>query len=317
MNAKIEDKTFDPKKAETFFAGIYAAALTPMRENFSCNDEELANHCHGLINRGCQGVVLFGTTGEGTSFSLEEREKTIKNVIKLGINPKRLIVGISFCAIDDVVKLASTAIEQACAAVLILPPFFYNGVNDAGIIAFYKEVIQKISDPHLKILLYHIPQYSGVFITLPIIKALQEEFPNNVIGIKESEGNLSLTKEILTAFPGFKVFVGSELQISEAVQMGALGGICGVANAYPELICSLYEFGKDQKKLNNNVWVQNMVKTLKNYPRIPALKTLLKKQKGVAWHVLRPPLTALNEKESQVLIEGVKEYEVAPKPTLS
>jgi 4-hydroxy-tetrahydrodipicolinate synthase len=302
----IEDKISNQKRAETvLFTGVYAAALTPMHNDFRCNCEELATHCSDLMNRGCTGVVLFGTTGEGSSFSVSEREMAIKNLIQLGLDPQKVIVGILSCAIDDVIKLASVAIDQQCAAVLVAPPFFYKKVDDAGVVAFYKKIIQEINHPDLKIILYHIPQYSDVPITLNIIKELREEFPNNVIGIKESEGNLSLTKEVLSTFPGFKVFVGNELQISEAVQLGASGGISGIVNAYPELICSLYEFGKNQQKPNYNKIAQNIVQSLKNYPIFPAIKNIVEKQKGQAWHVLRPPLMHLDELQSQALNEAL------------
>jgi 4-hydroxy-tetrahydrodipicolinate synthase len=202
-----------------------------------------------------------------------------------------------------VTKLASVAMEHHCAAVLIAPPFFYKKVDDSGVIAFYRKVIQKIHHPDLKILLYHIPQYSGVPITLNIIKTLREEFPNVVIGIKESEGNLSLTREILSTFSDFQVFAGNELQLSEAVQAGAAGGILGIVNAYPELFCSLYEFGRDQQKPNNNEMAQNIVRSLKNYPRLAAIKNIVEKQKGTAWHTLRPPLIPLDKEQSRDLTE--------------
>lgn len=288
------------------FSGVYAAALTPMHEDFSCNHKALFNHCSDLINRGCKGVVLFGTTGEGPSFSVEEREQSLKSLVKLGMDPQKLILGISCCAVDDVVRLIRTALEQNCSAVLIAPPFFYKNTEEAGIITFYREIIKKVDTSDLKIILYHIPQLSGVSITLNIIKTLRQEFPNHVIGIKESEGNLSFTKEILSTFPGFKVYAGKELHISEAVQLGAAGGINGIANAYPELICSLYAFGKDEQKPNNTEAIQHIAHALKAYPTLPAIKNIVKRQKGDAWHVMRPPLTSLDEKQSQSLMEALK-----------
>ena len=272
-----------------------------MHDDFSCNCEELANHCNDLMSRGCRGSVLFGTTGEGSSFSVEERENALRTLIKLGVDPQRLIIGISCSSIADAVKLASTAIDQNCSAVMIVPPFFYKNVEDAGVVAFYREVIKRVGCPDLKIFLYHIPQYSGVPINLKIIKTLREEFPNNIIGIKESEGKLSFTKKILTAFPGFKVFVGNETQISEAVHLGAMGGISGLANAYPELICSLYECGKEKKKSNNHEIVESIILALSKYPLFPAIKNIVEKEKGSAWHILRPPLNGLEKKQSRAL----------------
>ena len=281
--------------------GVYAAALTPMHENFSCNVEALVNHCSDLINRGCKGIVLFGTTGEGSSFSVIERTQVITNVIRLGIDPQKIIVGISCCAISDAVELANLAINCQCAAVLIAPPFFYKNVSEEGVVNFYRNIIQSVKHSKLKILLYHIPQFSGVPITINVIKALKRDFPDNIIGIKESEGNLNLTKEILSIFNDFKVFVGHEVHISEAVQLGAAGGISGIVNAYPELICSLYEYGKDQEKPNYNPTVKNILQLLKEYPIFPAIKGIVESQKGEDWHVMRPPLISLNEQQKQLI----------------
>lgn len=292
---------------ESLLSGVYAAALTPMHDDLSCNHEALASHSQDLINRGCSGVILFGTTGEGSSFTVKEREDAIKAVIASGVNPQKVLVAISCCAIDDVVQIASTAMDHNCLAVLIVPPFFYKkGIDDAGVIAFYRAVIQKVNRPELKVFLYHIPQYSGVPITLNIIRTLCEEFPNTVIGIKDSDGNLSFTKDVLSAFPGFKVFVGNELHISEAVQLGALGGMTGVANAYPELICSLYEYGKNRQKPNNNEMAQSIAQAIRKHSIFPAIKRIVEQQKGASWHVMRPPLMPLTEQQSQALIADLE-----------
>lgn len=283
--------------------GVYAAVLTPMNEDFSCNCEALANHCNDLINRGCKGIVLFGTTGEGSSFSVAERKQVIMNAIQLGIDPQKIIISISCCAINDAAKLASFAINCRCAAILIAPPFFYKNVSEEGVIDFYRSIIQSVNYSELKILLYHIPQFSGVPITINIIKTLKKEFPNKVIGIKESEGNLDFTKEILASCADFKVFVGHEMHISEAVQLGASGGISGIVNAYPEMICSLYEYGKDQQKPNCNTTVRSISQSLKNYPIFPAIKSIVESQKGEDWHVVRPPLVSLNKEQKLELIK--------------
>lgn len=282
-------------------SGVYAAVTTPMHDDYSCNSEALYDHCVDLMKRGCQGVVLFGTTGEGTSFSVAEREYVIKKMLRFGIDSQKVIVGISCCAIDDAVKLATLAVEQQCAAALIAPPFYFKNVDDKGVIQFYKNIIRSVNHPGLKILLYHIPQYSGVPITINVIKELRAEFPDTVIGIKESEGNLPFTKEILSTFPGFKVYVGREIHISEAVQLGAAGGISGLVNAFPELICSLYDYGKDPQQPNHNDTVASIVESLKNYPIFSAIKAIVESKKGSDWHMMRPPLVPLSEQKRQAL----------------
>jgi 4-hydroxy-tetrahydrodipicolinate synthase len=287
--------------------GIYAASLTPLHEDLSCNIGALADHCRDLMERGCKGVVLFGTTGEGPSFSVLERERAIKSLISLGPDPKKMILGCSCSALEDAIQLAYLAVEQNCAAVLMAPPFFYKNVEDKGVIEFYRKVIRSVNHPNLKILLYHIPKYSGVPITLPVIRALREEFSDAVIGIKESEGNLAFVKEILSTFPDFKLFAGNELHISETAALGAFGAISGIANAYPELICSLFE--AEQK---GNELIQNIVRALKNYSTFPAIKSVVENQKGAAWHAIAPPLVPLDQEQRKKLITELYNSHVHP-----
>lgn len=284
--------------------GVYAAAATPMHENFSCNHEALADHCRDLMGRGCKGIVLFGTTGEGSAFSVREREEVVKELIKRGFDSQRLILGIIDCAIENVVKLTSFSVSQRCAATLIVPPSYFKNIDDDGVIAFYRTVIHEVNHPDLRILLYHIPQLSGVPITMNIIKTLVSEFPNQIIGIKESEGNLAFSKQILSTFPTLKIFVGNELQISEIVRLGGAGGISGLANAYPESICALYDAAnKQQNNVNESPFVKHVIELIQKYPLFPALKCLVEIQKGNAWHVMRPPLMPLSNSQRDALAQ--------------
>lgn len=274
--------------------GIYAAALTPLHTDLQCNAPALTEHCLQLIARGCKGVVLFGTTGEGNSFSVEEKKKVLKQTIAKGLDPKKIILANGSACLPDTIELAKTAVECNCLASLIAPPCFFKNITEEGILAFYREVIHQAADPKLKILLYHIPQFTGVPLTLNIVKTLCAEFPGVVIGLKESEGNLPFTKAILENVPGCQVFVGFEKQIPIAVSYGASGSICGMANLWPEQICSLYEKGSASG-------LENAFKALETLPFIALFKALLAKEKGANWNLVRPPLTPLSEKEMQLL----------------
>ena len=278
--------------------GVYVAALTPLYSDLSCDYEELTKHCLDLMDRGCKGVVLFGTTGEGASFSVEERKETIRQVISKGLDPKKIIIGNGSSNLQDTVNLSLAALEYNCLACLIAPPCFFKNVTEEGVIAFYREVIKRVANPNLQVILYHIPQYSGVPLTANIVKKLCEEFPEVIIGLKESEGNLSLTKAILKTVPRCKVFVGKEKQIPAAVSYGASGTICGMANLWPEMICSLYEKGEA-------LGSEKMFLALENRPFIASSKALLTKEENPNWKFVRPPLTPLTEDEINLLKQNV------------
>lgn len=299
-----------PHHLGSFFNGVFAATLIPLKADLSCDDQALAKHCHHLIARGCAGIALFGTTGEGSSFSVEERKQIMHTLIASGFNSQQLILGISCSAISDAVHLTEVALAANCLAVLVVPPFFYKNVTDEGVIAFYREVIQRSCHPSLRIILYHIPQLSGVPLNLSIIKTLREEFPDIIIGIKDSEGNLPLIKNVLAHCPGLKIFVGKESLLSEAIQLGAVGGISGMANVFPELICSLYEYGKNPTHLNRNSDIKRILDDLDVYPIFPALKSMMEYKNGEKWNVLRPPLTSLTFQQKQTLLQTLINHEI-------
>jgi 4-hydroxy-tetrahydrodipicolinate synthase len=286
--------------------GVYVAVLTPMRSDLSVDHKQLALHCFDLIERGCTGIALFGTTGEGPSFSLSERIEALDTLIAAGLDPRKVIVGNGSSGIADTVALGEAALKQGCAAMLVSPPSFYKNVTDEGVIAFYREIIQRIKNPNLRVILYHIPQFSGVPISLQIIETLLSEFPEIVIGIKESEGNLSLTRTILEKFSHFQLFVGNEKQIIESVHLGGAGTICGIANLYPELICSLYEQGRKANGPNPSS-IETVFRALQGVAFIPAAKALMQKRQGAVWQFIRPPFIPLDAVQSQLFVSLLQE----------
>ncbi len=257
--------------------GVWAALLTPMHKDLSCDAAELAFHAKDLLDKGCQGVVLFGTTGEGASFSTSEKLSALRDMLKAGIDPEKIIIANGSSNIPDTVELLQGSISLGCSYALVSPPCFYKNISDEGVISFYRQVIDRTASDKLRLLLYHIPQLTGIPITSAIIKALKSEI---VIGIKESEGNLALTREIIKNFPGFKVFVGKEIHLLEAMKHGASGAICGLANLYPNELLSLY----NQKEVD-----LPHIEIKRHF--IAAFKKIMQERRGTAWISLRPPLT--------------------------
>jgi 4-hydroxy-tetrahydrodipicolinate synthase len=250
-------------------------------------------------------VALFGTTGEGASFSVDERLEALNEIVSLGMAPKKIILANGSSSLPDTVELARGVRKHGCAAFLVAPPCFFKGVKEEGVIAFYREVILRSSDSNLKILLYHFPHFTGVPITMNIIEALLMEFPEIIVGVKESEGNLAFTKEILRRFPKLAVYPGNERQIIEAYRHGAAGSICGLANLFPELICSLLQnIGQNPPELDR------FFEAFKGLPFIEAFKSVMEKCEGDLWHRLRPPLLPLNGIEKGRFLQIVEELPI-------
>ncbi len=266
--------------------GIYAATATPLHEDLRIDHEELAWHCSDLIQRGCAGIALFGTTGEGPSFSLGRRIEALE-ILTRSVNPDRIIVANGSSGVQDTVELCNAALKYGCKAVLLSPPSYFKNIREEGAIAYYREILKQVSLPTL---LYHYPKLTGVPITMPILSALHREFPQTVVGLKESEGDLAFTKAILSSFPDFQVFVGKELQIAEAVRSGGAGAICGLANLYPELIRAFYE----QPDPSHLEQLESISKSFREVPFNAAVKAVLQMRRGVPWRTLIPPLVPLS-----------------------
>lgn len=280
--------------------GVYAAALTPLNDDLSCNTKELALHCKDLLHRGCKGIVLFGTTGEGASFSVEERVNAIRELIQLGLYSKQLIVCNGSSNIPETATLLQSCLEMNVTASLVAPPSYFKNVSEEGVIAYYREIVQRVNNKNLKIILYHIPQNTGVPITLPIIHALRSAFPETFVGIKESEGNLDFTKAIIESIPDFGLFIGKEKHIAQGAHYGAKGVICGIANLCPELVCKLYELGK-QGSIENSGELEEISEPLRKGHFVPAMKAILAKKRGPLWQAVRPPLMSLSPHNTSMI----------------
>jgi 4-hydroxy-tetrahydrodipicolinate synthase len=271
--------------------GVYAASLTPLRSDLSCDLDALVEHWQELFSRGCEGVVLFGTTGEGSSFSLTEKIEILDALKKRAIDFSKVIVGCHASSVNEAATLCHTGYAAGVSAMLVTPPYFFKNVTDDGLFAYFKELIQLIANPEVKILLYHIPQLTGVPFTPTLVARLQAAFPNNIVGLKESEGNLAFTRQLLATIKNFKVYVGRETDLAEAVRLGASGTISGFANLYPELLRSLYEHGLDPTKPSRQEELITLKSQFSSSGNIFSnLKYAQYKLKGERWYAVRPPL---------------------------
>ncbi len=173
--------------------GLWTATVTPVDGIYRCDVGRLQAHCRRLIEQGCDGVALFGTTGEGPAFAAAERMHALEALLAGGFPPERLIVSASAAALPDSVELARQATKAGVAGVLLMPPFlFREGIGDEGVFRFYAALIDKIGDPALSALLYHIPGASGVAVRPPVVRRLMERYPRNITGIKRQRRRLEL-----------------------------------------------------------------------------------------------------------------------------
>jgi 4-hydroxy-tetrahydrodipicolinate synthase len=281
--------------SEHLTRGVNCATLTPMDDAGAAQVDLLAEHCRWLLDAGCSGIVLLGTTGEANSFTVAERRAILEGVLGRGIAPARLIVGTGCCAAGDSVTLTKHALSHGVARVLMLPPFYYKGVEDAGVIAAYARTIDAVADAQLRLYLYQIPQLTGVPIGAAVIEALLARYPGIVAGVKDSSGEWDGISQLCSRFgASFDVLVGSERFLLPALRAGASGCVTATANVNAAMICELYERRDEPAAEALQAKVAAARDVFEAYPMIAALKEVVARRTGdPRWRIVRPPLTQL------------------------
>lgn len=285
----------------TSLSGVFAPVLTPFGEKLAPDPRAFAGFCRWIVSQGA-GLAIFGTNSEANSLSVSEKIDLLGMLIDAGLPANRMMPGTGACALGDAVALSSAAARVRTAAVLMLPPFYYKGVSDDGLFAFYAETIERVGNADLKICLYHIPPVAQVPIPLSLIERLIARYPDTVVGIKDSGGDFSHTKAMLDAFPGFRVFCGSEVFLARTMLGGGAGCISASANVNPAAIVRAYQEydqpGSEERQAGLNV----LRRAYDGFAMIPALKrTVAEYGRTPGFATVRPPLTPTPDADWAIL----------------
>ncbi len=289
-------------------AGVWAPALTPLTEDLAPDAGRAVAHIRRLLDGGCHGVGLFGTTGEATSFSVAQRMALLEAVLADGIAPQRLMIGTGCCALADSLALTAHAAGLGCKKALMLPPFYYKGMSDEGLFASYATVIDQVGDDDLAIYLYHFPRLSGVPITHGLVERLLSAYPDTVKGVKDSTGDPESCAGFIAAFPGFEVFPGTEMIMLDMLLEGAAGCITASANVNDHAIRGVYEAWRAENAEARDLQdgISALRRVLQQNPMIPTLKTIVSRRLGdPAWARLCPPLSPLSAEQTAALDAGL------------
>ncbi len=292
--------------ATTPFARVVAAIATPFQDDDSIDYTRLISHAQWLLSEGCDGLVLFGSTGESASLTIGERKSIIDHLIAAGVAPKQIVAGTGCCALDDTVDLSIHAIEAGCAGVLIVPPFFFKGVSDDGVAAYYNNLIAKINDPRLNVYLYHFPQTSGVGISPDLVERLKTTHPTVIKGYKDSSGDWSNTEKILDRFPDLEIFIGTEVRLTEMLDRGGAGIISATANVHPRAIRAVVSAYGKHNSGELQATVSATRQAIQAFPLVSATKSVVAAiHKDQAWNRLRAPLMPLSNDDQKTLLAAL------------
>ncbi len=292
--------------AAAALSGVWCATLTPLTAAGNPDHARLVAHVRRLLAAGTDGVALFGTTGEGQSFSVAERRAGLEALLAAGVAPQRILVGTACAAPTDTIELTRHAVASGCAGALVLPPFFFKGVSDEGVYASYARVIDGVNDPRLRLYLYHIPQVTSVDTSTAMVDRLCAAYPGIIAGIKDSSCILEHELAFVRHFTKLSIFVGFEPHMPATVAAGGRGTICGIANLYPRALRRLFDARDEATRRAELAPIEQLVELLGRFQLNPAFKAIAAHLTGdEGWLGVRPPLVALTADERAALLSGL------------
>lgn len=298
----------DPK----VLSGVFCASLTPFNEDLSVDHSALAGHCKWLLDNGCDGLGVLGTTGEANSLSLSERLEVLDTLVENGVGGDKLLPGVGCCAIPDTVELTKKALELGAPGVLLLPPFFYKGVSDDGLFDSYSEIIERVGDSKLRVYLYHIPPQSQTPLSVDLVGRLINAFPGTVVGLKDSSGDFNNMKTLVDSFPGFAVFTGGDQYLLPVLQAGGAGCITAVCNIAPHMLREIYDNWKSDEAEGLQDRMTALRDLIVSLNQFQACRTVVADNTGDAnWLRPRPPLRPLDESKQAGVLTALEEFNFA------
>jgi len=290
-------------------AGVYAAAVTPLKADSTIDFESIPLLLRFLASRGCHGALLFGTTGEGPSFSPAEREALLRSAraFRNQLPGFRLLAGTGTPSLSETIDLTKLAFDLGYDGVVVLPPYYYRKASDDGLFKWFSELITKAVPKDKYLLGYHFPGVAGIGFSLDLLARLKDAFPAQFAGIKDSSHDEHFAAQLGRRFgTDLAVFSGTDSHFHLALKNGAQGAITAPANLIsPGLreIWDNFQEGKDPSETQARVTEQRHV--LEKYmPFPPSLKALLYKLHDLPRWTVKPPLEEIDDK---ALNQAIKE----------
>ena len=276
---------------------VLAPVATPFGPDLAVDTARFLAHCDELVRSGV-GLALFGTTSEASSLGLDERRSVLEAVLAHGIPAGLLMPGTGACSIPDTVTLTNEAVQAGCPGVLMLPTFFYKNQTTAGIVAYYREVMERVADERLRIYLYNIPGVTGVPVSVEALRRLADQYPATIAGVKDSSGHWPTTQNLLheAASRGLDVYVGSERYLLRTLAAGGRGCISATANVNAAAIVDLADHpeGPDSDAEQRRLTAERSAME-ESGSLIPVVKARLAIRYGHdGWRRVRPPLEAFS-----------------------
>ena len=281
--------------------GVIAAVATPIDDSGRPDLKRATSLARYLLDNGCDGLNVLGTTGEATSFSRDERMAVMSTYKAEGLPLERLMVGTGAAAVSDAVALTQHAAELGFAGALVLPPFYYKGVPDDGLVAYIDSIVRETSRRTIPIYLYHFPAQSGLPWHPTLVKRLLESFPSRIVGLKDSSGDMAYARAVAAISSSFAVFPSTEAVLLEARGGAFAGCISATANLNADLCARAWRAG-DASALDAAVAIR---KLFDGKPLVSGVKALLAHIHGdPVLARVKPPLATFSAGDRAAVCAG-------------
>jgi 4-hydroxy-tetrahydrodipicolinate synthase len=286
---------------ESALRGVIAAIATAIEPNGEPDCARATKLARYLLDNGCDGLNVLGTTGEATSFSIAQRQNVMNAYRRAGLPLGRMMVGTGAAAVADAVALTRLAAELGFAGALVLPPFYYKGVPDDGLAAYVATIVTATAAHPIPIYLYHYPALSGLPWHTKLIKRLIDSFGARIAGLKDSSGDMPFAREAAAIAPSFKVFPSTEAVLLDARAGAFAGCISATANLNADLCQRAWQLG-DAAALDAAVTIR---KLFEGRPLVPGVKALLAHIHGdAALARVLPPLAPFSPADTAAVVAG-------------
>jgi 4-hydroxy-tetrahydrodipicolinate synthase len=272
----------------TDLAGAYAPVPTPLEADLVFDARAQAAHLRWLASEGLDGALILGTNGEFPSLSLVERREVAEAAVAAG-SGLRLILGIGSCALPEALEMVDLAASLAYDAVLCPPPFYFRSAPADGIAAFFWEILERSALP---VLLYHIPQVTGVPISSPVLDLLADH--RRLEGVKDSSGDVDEMRRLLARFEDGSYLVGNDRLVTACIEAGGAGSISAAASVAPALVSAAHRDRAQQASLDG------LRSLLETFGLGPSVKSVLR-HCGLGEYATRPPLVGLEPDREEAL----------------
>ncbi len=288
--------------------GIYAAGMSILNDDLSLNIEKTILHSEKIIDQGCHGVAIFGSTGQAQLISVAEKISLL-NKLSLSRYKKNFLIGTGMNSLGETINLMKISLSLGFNKFLIMPPAYYK-YGDEEVIKFYSKIIEAL--PECEIVLYNFEKLCGYKFSIECVEKLVKMFPDQIIGVKDSSYNLFENLKI----KDFSILPGSELKLLKGLEIGCSGIITATCNVTANLSRKVYDdFFSNNEQLSNKK-LCDVRSAFDNYNLISGLHTFYSQENKIYENLL-PPLRLLNLKEKNNLMNILKDLDFSIKSSMA